>query len=79
MCISLLTAAVPVSYSREFLSILPANSGNRFEDTNHIYECHISQNKEQKISLNTPATSAFVTAMRCVFCEIQHLPNTKPH
>jgi hypothetical protein len=33
--------------------------------------------KNKIISLNTSAISAFVTESPCVFCEIQHLSNTK--
>jgi hypothetical protein len=61
---------IPLNYTSEFLEL--------FEDTTYIYECHNLQNKNKIISLNTSQISAFVTVIRPVFCEIQHLPNTKP-
>ena len=78
MCIYLLTVAVPLSYSNEFLSIILANSGNFLKILLTVTSVIALRIKKKIISLNISAISAFVTVMQCVFCEIQHLSNIKP-
>jgi hypothetical protein len=75
MCIYLSAAAVPVSYSSELLSIIPANSGNLLKILLIFTNVIVFRIKNKIISLNTSAIPAFVTAMQSVFCEVQHLPN----